>query len=1331
MRKTVQILFLFLLICFEGNSQFLNYDIQDGLSFHIVDDVCEDDEGYVYAATSEGLNVFDGSKFKIYNQFNTNGFSNKISSVLPLEKGYVIIGSQDKGLFLFDKFKNIIIPLTLVTDILQKNLSISSLALSSDKKTIWVADKSGKLFSFKTSEIDSLKLAPYTVKATKVTEINTGISVIYPLEGFILIGGGQSEITRIATNSTKYIIDTPFEAEGATRVHSINSTNNSLFIGTNVGVYKFENNHTNSKQISKKPWTLAEIIIRTITSYNNFVWVGTEGNGLYKFSIDGGLIEHYINEKNKKNGLNSKYILCSFVDSNENLWLGTWLGGMHVLDLKKYNHSFVYDKDNENDLFSNIIWAIAKTSDGEIKLGTHGNGLTTYKYADKNYKSILSDIENKSISSLYWDADTSYLFIGTWGFGVKIYDTSKNKLVTNKFNFNKVKNNRIYSIARGPNNQIWIGTFKNGLFRYSEKKQELESIRLLKNMLPEDDNVDIRQILIDKNNKSLWVGSTKKGLFHVNMSNNGEINTVTHFEKFKNTNEKIQVDNLYKDKEGTIWILCRDGIGILKGKSNPQQLSILKGYVATGMITDNHKKLWVSTYKGLHKINSDTLVEQSFIKDYTFYDIFYDEEQDIILGGSNHGLLKVNPNFTKKTSNSPRILFSSLKILDQTIHPDKKIKNTNVLSKKLNYNDSIVLPHFAQTFSIGLNILPDNKINNYKLRYRLNGFESLWNEVDNIATTASYTNVPPGLYELEVQVANQENIWLPTARKLTITKAKPWWTSYWAFFAYILIFASIIYFIVTEINSRVQIKQELKIEKIKHEQDSELHEQKLAFFTNISHDLRTPLTLIIGPIEEIIENNQGDKIVQKKLKRVLKNSKMLMNLVNQILNFRKAETENLTLNTKQIELNCFIKNVYKQFHELSKTKKIDLELSLSEKNIILTADPDKLQSILFNLLSNAIKFTPKYGNINIETRLDEDHIIISVKDSGIGISNSDLKNIFTRFFRAKNNKAKGTGIGLALTKKYIDAHNGHIDVISQVDVGSEFTIYFPILNALNSNKNTPTFNTNEIENSIPFNKSNNKHKKPRILIVDDSEDIRDYLSEILQEDYKLYTAENAKDGLAITNKKIPDLIVSDVMMDGMDGIEMCGIIKSNINTSHIPIILLTAKNSIESKLDSFQKGADAYIEKPFNSKLLLLRIKKIIERRSLLKKKFLLSDNLESAEAPTSVDKEFLKKIISVIEENFTDSQFSVQHLTKKLNLSQDQLYRKIKSLTGLSINHFIRLVRLKKAAKLLVENKHTVSEIVYLVGFNNASYFTKCFKLEFGVLPSDYKEEIGISEVF
>ncbi|MCG2461497.1 response regulator [Flavobacteriaceae bacterium F89] len=1324
---------LMLFTCNTSYTQIVNYNTKDGLVFNNVDHISEDDEGLVYISTGEGLNIFDGSEFTLFNLHNTDGFSNKVAQTIFLKKGLILIGTRDKGLFVWDKLKKMIIPLILEKEPLESQVGITTLFLDSSGQ-VWVGNDKGTLFSFPLSDIDSNSSDYILSEAEEITTLSGAILTILEVDQTILIGSKGSKATRIRKANNNYIIDQPIEVAGAASINSIAFAKEILFLGTDKGLFKlmgFAPHENKDVQTLTDSWKLNSTVIRSLSVHRNSIWVGTEGLGIYNFTIDGKELEHFLYDQRKQNNLNSNYVLTSYIDRNNNLWIGTWFGGMNVIDLSEKNYSVVYDAENEKNLFSNIIWAMARLPNGRIFLGTHGNGLGEYIADRKNFKSVASNQEIKSILSLYYDPLTKLLFIGTWGNGIRVYDPNTHKLVNEKYDFELLNQDRIYSIARGPSNNLWIGSSENGLFRLSKDGLQLQKINLPNETA--HNPMEIKSIASDSINRRVWAGSIKNGLFSVNLDEGGTIESVKQFESFADEDDKIYVDNLYIRNDGVLWILCRNGIGVLKSNENPKRHPLIDGCVVTGMAADASGNLWASTHKGIFKMDPEAVSATYTLSEYSCYDLFYNPLDNTIITATDDGLLKIKPDEPIRLPPFPTLMFSELHILNQTIVPQTEFHGQVVLPQNLNYCDTIVLPHNSQSFSISFNALAFTGKKKIRMIHRLNNFEKEWRKSNGISNVANYTNVPPGTYELEVKVGHDYLGWNPQSRKLTIIKLKPWWASPLAYLAYALCLAIIIYIIFKEIRTRIQIKQAFKIEKIKQERNQELYQQKLSFFTNVSHDLRTPLTLIIGPLEEMLSNGEIEQKFQKKLMRMHKNGQMLLNIVNQILNFRKAESNIVDLELEQIDLNAFVENICSQFYELAQINDLDFEVSCPDEKLILIADSNKLESILINLISNAIKFTPKYGEVVVQVYSENDYISISVMDTGIGIPKDELDSIFTRFYRSKKSEdLQGNGIGTTLVKKYTEIHNGKIEVHSVENEGTEFIVHFPIIHELSEYPHHVIHSNPEFSmDATPKIVSPSANpKKISVLVIDDSEDIRDYLKEILENEYKVYSADNGKEGLSVTNNNMPDLVITDIMMKGMDGTEVCNQIKSNLNTSHIPVILLTAKTSMDSKIEGFEKGADAYIEKPFNSKFLLTRVKKLIEQKEALKKKMLQSDNLLGEAKPQSVDERFIEKIIGHIETNISESEFSVQSLIENMNMSQDQLYRKIKALTGLSINHFIRLVRLKKAARLLAHGDLTVSEVLFKVGFNNPSYFTRCFKAEFGVLPREYNPSTNLSSI-
>ncbi|WP_430974099.1 response regulator [Sunxiuqinia rutila] len=1307
---------------------FIQYRTIDGLSFNNVDYLAEDDEGLIYACTNLGLNIFDGTKFTVFNQYNTDGFTNKVNLVTPIAPGYILIGTAEKGLFVYNKFEEQIISLK---EFFGFPFFSAVVATMDEQHRVWIGSDDGRLFCLDGKELICAIQQGNPLNLVQVDNLpKARINSLLALNKEILLGTDEGEIYRVRKIGNDFIVDKPLSLRSIACVYALFEKNKVLYVGTEKGIYRLSNYMDlsyNSEMTLDEPFCLERCIVRTISAHGLNLWVGTEGNGLFKVPINPqkkSTIQQINYSNNKRNGINSDYILSSLIDSDENLWIGTWFGGINHLDLKKQNYAFIYDQENENDIYSNIIWCLQNKSDDEYWVGTHGNGLCSYRLDENSFVQEKYSPELQSISSMYQTSDNNYLYVGTWGRGVKVYNAQTLEALPHMEKaLARLADDRIYSILPDPNGNLWIGCFKNGLQRFCKEKQQLEPIVLAKKQ------IDIRFILIDSIKNMIWVASLQNGLFRVECSETWEPVSILHFDRFDGQTERLKPESLFLDADRRLWILSRNGMGYYdEAAQKAKKLTILSGCITTGMTTDQQGAFWVSSYNGIYKVNPENGYSEEMLTDHAFHSIVYNKKENVLLATSDEGVLKVDPDHEINMGSEPKIILSDLKILDQEVKPGIKLADKMILDKRLNYCDTLIIPHFSHTFSIRMNILSFSKTQKEKISYMLEGFEEIWNVLPGKSAKAVYTNVPPGRYLFKVKAANEYNLW-SDERSLVLIKEKPWWGTNLAWSIYVIIVVGIIYWIIRELNIRVKIRQELRIERIKQEREHELYQQKAVFFTNISHDLRTPLTLIIGPLEEMLESKQFNDKVEQTLQRMLKNARMLLGLINQILDFRKAETNNLKLELKQTDLSVFLHHVYSQFNELAKQKKIDFDLVCPEDSIILVADPQKLESILFNLLSNAIKFTPSYGSILVECRTDDTNVIIRICDTGKGMAQHEIPNIFNRFYQLKpSGKSLGTGIGLNLVKRYMDLHEGSVEVQSSLGKGSQFTLIFP-RGKVQGQYEEYSFQTSISSLNVEHQESIEQDgfkKEPVLVVIDDHQDILDYLKDILEKNYRVYTAINGKEGLSLVARKHPDLVISDIMMEDMDGLMVCKKIKSNLNSSHIPIILLTAKNALEDRIEGFDSGADEYIEKPFNSKLLLTRVRTLIEHRELIKRRFLLSDLKNTEVAPSSVDEKFMKQVVELIEAHINDSDFTVQSLVDEMKVSQDQLYRKIKALTGLSINHFIRLLRLKRAAQMLASGQYTVSEVVFQTGFNNPSYFTKCFKTEYGVLPSDFIQQVN-----
>ena len=626
-----------------------------------------------------------------------------------------------------------------------------------------------------------------------------------------------------------------------------------------------------------------------------------------------------------------------------------------------------------------------------------------------------------------------------------------------------------------------------------------------------------------------------------------------------------------------------------------------------------------------------------------------------------------------------------------------------------------------------------------KIAYKLEGFDEQWFFTDANQRNIHYTNLPYDNFTLKVKAANPDGIWSdPVEMKINVNP--PFWLTIWAYGFYFLCFLGILYGVRHLTLIRANLNNKIKLEKLEKEKLKEVNKLKLQFFTNISHELRTPLTLIMSPLEQLIKDHVGNKKIKNTYVRMFQNANKLLHMINQLLDIRKSEEGLFKLEVAEGDFVKFMNEITISFKALAQTKEVQLIFDPPPSPINLWYDRDQMEKVFFNLLSNAIKFTSEGGTIKIELKENKvpDHLSVSIQDTGCGIPEDQLPFIFDRFYQVDTNGTNkgGTGIGLALTKSIVESHSGSIQVKSIVDQGTSFQVNVPfgklhfkeddLISQFKNSEHPYHYQINEtiepLEEILPINKNK---EKPTLLLVEDNNDIRSYLRENLQQDYEILEAEDGEQGLEITLKKLPNLIISDIAMPKMNGLEMCQQIKSNIISSHIPIILLTARTSLIFRIDGYETGADDYISKPFNMKLLRTRVANLLRIRELLWKKYSDQLSIQPSEINiNSLDQEFLQNAIEQVEANMDEFDFSVEKLASSLHMSRMQLYRKMKALTNNNPNSFIRTIRLKRAAQLLEANRYTVAEVTYKVGFQDLKYFRERFKKEFGLSPSEYSSK-------
>ena len=769
------------------------------------------------------------------------------------------------------------------------------------------------------------------------------------------------------------------------------------------------------------------------------------------------------------------------------------------------------------------------------------------------------------------------------------------------------------------------------------------------------------------------------------------------------------------------------------------------------MIEDKEGSLWVISENALTRFNPEKETFEYYDKKYMQQELYFTEaapvlENNQLLLGTDIGILKISPEHLQKSNYAPPIVFTGFKI--QGTSQDLDINDLEEL--RLKPSERNVTFQFA-----ALDYVAPESIS---YAYRLKGLEEKWNEVDN-SRSASYINLPPGEYELQIRSTNSDGVWMEKARILPITVLPTFWETYWAWILYVVLFvlstATIVYIILYIYRLRHQINIEQQLANI-----------KLRFFTDISHELRTPLTLIASPVTEVLEHETLTANARKHLTLVHKNTERMLHLVNQILDFRKIENKKMKVLLEKTDVLSLLQKVMDNFRLIAEEKNINYQLETNQEAIETWIDQDKFEKIIFNLLSNAFKYTPANKSITVIANVESSRLIVSIKDEGIGIDLQKQQTLFQRFETLVkfNILQPSSGIGLSLVKELIELHCGNIEVKSQPGVGSEFTVILPMNQKVYEGRENTEFILND-GNSVPAEKKNeirpmveiasmaditpsetakepnqisNEEDPVSILIVEDNVELRNFLSDILSESYRVLTATNGQEGLDQAREYIPDLIISDIMMPAMDGLDMVKNIKENREICHIPIILLSAKSSLDDRISGLEQGIDDYITKPFSATYLKIRIKSLLHQRKELQEIYwkAWSEKLNNTQETTleekltpsqpqiiSYDEQFMQQVMQVMEEQMENSELTVDEFAQLLNLGRSVFYQKLKSIIGLSPVDFIREIRIKRAVQLIDSGEYNFSQVAYMTGFNDPKYFGKCFKRQMGMTPSEYKE--------
>jgi signal transduction histidine kinase/ligand-binding sensor domain-containing protein/DNA-binding response OmpR family regulator len=1379
----------------------------DGLPQNTVDVITKDSKGFMWFGTWNGLCRFDGYTFKTFHTQEHEWLKgNMIQALCEDDNGNLWVGTE-KGLSFFDYQLFRFLPLNgLSSEIL--NSSVTTI-VKDEIGAIWVGTENNGLWQITESNEGTLSCQKRF--SDKLPTENINHIFISPEKNLFV--GTDIGLAVLSLNTTE-IIDQYSSVTNEIGPISIQSvyqdSRNNLWIGTSdLGLYYFDSSSESLEYFvttSTSEGNLDHLTVRDIIEdQNGTIIIGTLG-GLNYFNQNSKTFSHLSNDSK----LSSPFINSLYADDFGNIWIGTEIGGVNYYNsYQKPFNAIQHKPGNANSISHNTINSIL-VEDDIIWIGTAGGGLnrvngdkiTRLKNDPENPISITSDF----VSSIFRDKQNR-LWIGTWGGGLnRLLSENENRFAVwiNQPNDDKtICSSFVSCIEQLDNNRLLIGT-RGGLDIFNPSNNSFSHVH---NAMEPGYSLEVGCMLTDKKNR-IWVG-TENGLYRFNKNDllNSDLNnSKLPFEKFLHNPQDKQslpgnyIISLFEAADGTIW-MGTYGNGICQYNENgsftnyTSQNGLCNNF-AYGIEEDLDGNLWISTDNGLSKFNPDRktflnyYASDGLLSNQFYWTASYSDKKGTLYFGGVNGLNYFSPQQIETYPNTLKPVFTEFSIFSNPVTIGKKYHGQVILNKPVSQTAEINLSYKDAVFSIKFSALDYFLPDKVRYAYKMEGVDQDWVEVPASRRFANYTNLSGGQYVFKVKAANSDGIWSENYTALTLTIVPPFWETTWFQLLAVLF---IIAMVLAYIRYRTQFlkEQKRKLEQQVRERTFKIEEQKeelekqnqqiakqrdevielnekvklvnqlrLRFFTNISHEFRTPLTLIIDPLEQLMKNMKADPNTQNTLSIINRNAQRLLHLINQLLYFRRIETGKLKLNVSKGNLQEFLHGIFESFKDLAEHQQINYRFIKTELNDETWFDAEKVENVFYNLLSNAFKNTPASGSITLKveniTEDQKDHIAapfvaISVIDTGRGISEEHMPHIFNRFYKdaesGKQTDFTSSGIGLALSYEIVQALNGKIKVQSEPQKGSTFTVCMPYSkDRFESDQINETSVPTEInlegrvnvltEHIVARNTnyeldevtSDNK-KKPTILIVEDNFDLRSFLLQTLRSDFRVLGAENGKIGLEMAKKYSPELIISDVMMPVMDGIELCSRLKKNIQTSHIPIILLTAKNMVESWIEGLETGADDYIPKPFNLQILEIKMRNIIESRRKIKNTFSSPEPIAPEKlASNKLDEEFITKAYQVLEKNYNEPNFSVEQFAREMFVSRSLLYKKIKALTNLNITDFINSYKLKKSVELIKSTELSISEIAFKTGFNDPKYFSRIFKKFYGSSPSEFLKDRRIS---
>lgn len=1336
------------------------YSVKDGLSQGIVTSITQDNKGLMWFATEDGLNRFDGYSFSVFKYSPDNqeegAADNFVQHVFKDSEGSIWSSSR-RGLYHFDQSREQFhsypynVP-SFVNDI--------TCIIEGKDKSLWIAWYVSGFASFNKN---TKQYTAYTTETLPSLTTNSSITIYEDSFGLLWIGS-QSDGLNVYQVRNGQVLKNREDLSDKTILPSFyvkciaEDHNGNIWIGTTKGlvVYlrsadKFHVFNTAGYPVKNKG------IFSLLADSDKKLWIGTQGEGVYKldlmdFNIHAvnDLSFEHINVLDQYN-VSRHTVRALYEDKDKNIWMGTHGDGIYMISSTDKNFVSIRQKHYIKSAESFVqFYGMCNDKAGNLWLGTDGDGLYKMSIQGDIMRHYTADgkrgsLTDDAILSAYRDHDDN-LWFGSYAHGLFLYNEE-----TDSFqNFNHAVSdstshmgNQVRLIYEDSKQNIWVGASRGGLCRVNKKEGVFKNFSKTGTLK----HIDVRAMVEDKAG-GLWIGGYGDGL-HYLTPGTGSFKRFFYESEERNLLKSNVVSALALDARDRLWIgTGGGGLSVYDpGKNELVRFSEQNGLINNTIYAiqiDETGKVWVSTNKGISKFDPES---QRFFNYNSFDGIqegqfnpgssLYNSNEAYMCFGGSQGATIFYPEKVVENVMMPDVMISGFQLFNKPVAVGSPYNDENtVLQKAISETKEIVLRHNQSVFTFEFVALNYSFPEKNQYAYKLEGLERDWNYVGT-QRTATYRYLSPGDYVFKVKATNQDNVWPDRYTSLELVILPPFWKTPWAYLLYSIAIGAVISGGVMIRRKQALLRKRLRIEKAQRKRERHMVREKLSFFTGVSHEFRTPLTLIIGPLEEMLTREGSFTPAGKKLKMVYRNAHKLLNLINMLLDYRKVESGSMVLRVREDNIVDFVEEIFIAFKELALRKHIHFHLQTEQSNIPVWFDKEKLEMVLNNVLSNSFKYIGKGNAISMSVKMvGAGKVSIEVCDNGIGIPQDQLKYIFDWFYQGNNTTPASSGIGLALAKKLVHLHKGQILVRSTTE-GTVFTINIPLGNA---HFNDHDIISSDQEKMLPVNDGleegtsgeapdrDTSHKKgvKNILIVEDEEEIRSFLKDYLKQDYKIWEAVNGKEAQEISENHHIDLIVSDIMMPEMNGIDFCKQLKQNIRTSHIPIILLTAKTSLTHHKEGLEIGADAYLTKPFSPEILTITIHNLFQSRENLKRFYRTLFTLNGVEKKdlVSPDEKFLYKIEELLKSNLENPEFNLNDLCEGVNMSRSLLYKKVKMLTGLSPVEYLRALRLQEAAHLLKSNKYKVFEVMYMVGFTDVKYFRQCFVKEFGCPPSELLEK-------